>query len=327
MEECLAYKFPGGSLKCFTGRWVSTSLENLPSDVFFITSFNKTQVFYFEPFKEQLLSQLPDEVHDVALQKEEILSKETYLTNVTSFKKVFLEKNIKKAIFSRIHKEERNQQSVRSVFIELMNRYSDQACVYWVSGQQIGTWLGATPEVLLEGNKDEIHTMSLAGTKAEKSTPWSDKEYEEQQLVTDYMEQIIQRFSPSVFQKEAVETLNSGAVYHLCTRFKFKLEPSSWRKIMNTLHPTPAVCGLPKDVAYKHILSSESHNRLFYTGIIGYLGKETIQTYVNLRCMKIDNQSFKLFLGGGITEASVAADEWTETEEKAKTLLAIIRVE
>lgn len=325
MEEYLAYKFPNGSLKCYTGRWVSTPMESLPSDVFFITSFNKSHVFYFEPFKEQLLSQLPDEVHNVAPQKENVLSKEAYLDKVAAFKNAFSEKGIQKAIFSRIRKEERNEQSVRSVFIELMNRYSEKACVYWFSGQQIGTWLGATPEILLEGNKEEIHAMSLAGTKAEQNTPWTDKEYEEQQLVTDYMEEVIKRFSPSVFQKGTVSTLNSGAVYHLCTRFKFKLAPSNWRNLMAELHPTPAVCGLPKQAAYNHILDSEPHNRLFYTGIIGYLGKEMIQTYVNLRCMKVDDQFFKLFLGGGITEASVVADEWTETEAKAKTLLAAIR--
>jgi isochorismate synthase len=69
--------------------------------------------------------------------------------------------------------------------------------------------------------------------------------------------------------------------------------------VISVLHPTPAVCGLPKQEAKDFILENEGYDRKYYTGFLGELNKEAFNKetlksdlYVNLRCMKIkDNQA------------------------------------
>lgn len=65
--------------------------------------------------------------------------------------------------------------------------------------------------------------------------------------------------------------------------------------MLQELHPTPAVCGLPKEEAYQFILQTEPHDRLFYSGIIGWIDPQGDTTlYVNLRCMHVEGNTATL---------------------------------
>ena len=114
------------------------------------------------------------------------------------------------------------------------------------------------------------------------------------------------------------------------------------QKLIYTLHPTPAVCGLPKIEAMQFILDNESFNREFYTGFLGELNKEVkvqprtgklnienraftynkraSHLFVNLRCMQIKDNELKIYVGGGITKDSVSNKEWEETLTKSLLL-------
>ena len=87
------------------------------------------------------------------------------------------------------------------------------------------------------------------------------------------------------------------------------------------LHPTPAVCGLPKEEAKQFILDNELYNRDFYTGFLGELNlKGQTNLYVNLRCMQLKDNRISIYVGGGITADSNAENEWEETVIKAKVM-------
>ena len=91
------------------------------------------------------------------------------------------------------------------------------------------------------------------------------------------------------------------------------------------LHPTPAVCGLPKEEAYRFIIDTENYDRSYYSGIIGWLAPEGDTTlYVNLRCMRIDKDTATLYAGGGILPTSEAESEWEETQHKMDTMRNIL---
>ena len=112
------------------------------------------------------------------------------------------------------------------------------------------------------------------------------------------------------------------------------------------MHPTPAVCGLPKGSAKQFILKHEAYNREFYTGFLGELNCETTiaprsgrrnienrayaitrnstQLYVNLRCMQLKNQQAIIYVGGGITESSNAESEWEETVSKSLVIKSVL---
>lgn len=112
------------------------------------------------------------------------------------------------------------------------------------------------------------------------------------------------------------------------------------------MHPTPAVCGLPKDISKAFILKNENYNREFYTGFLGELNikerksrnvnrhniendayasvKNVSNLYVNLRCMQLVNNHAIVYIGGGITKDSIPEKEWEETVSKSQVIKSIL---
>ncbi|TVR40083.1 MAG: hypothetical protein EA392_04625 [Cryomorphaceae bacterium] len=192
-------------------------------------------------------------------------------------------------------------------------------------------WLGATPELLLDFENRELKTVSLAGTRAllpdgTPSADWSNKELEEQQLVTEFIRDVLEQTPHLNLQKiEAAHSVRAGNVIHLCSRFFAQSEKGfSWTSLLKRLHPTPAIAGLPRDAALKLIEQTESHPRSYYGGFLGKAGPDSARLYLNLRCLRFTNTAIEYYAGGGYTAASDAEDEWNETEHKIRTLLSVV---
>ena len=137
---------------------------------------------------------------------------------------------------------------------------------------QCGLWLTATPELLLEREADAWHTVALAGTmrNQDMDTPvWSMKNRGEQLIVADYVARLLGGFADSICQTEP-QTVHAAHLLHLRTDFRFTLrEDVSVGSLVEALHPTPAVCGLPKEAARAFILEQEPCRRRYYSGFAG----------------------------------------------------------
>lgn len=230
--------------------------------------------------------------------------------------------------------------SAEALFCEACRRYP-RMMIALVSTPQSGTWLMATPETLLRGVGKEWHTVALAGTMPlteEQLTSfdqpignpgtapeWSAKNRAEQQVVADYLDERLRRFSDNVVQ-EPVRTVRAGHLAHLRSDFTFTLrQPDHLGTLLESLHPTPAVCGLPKEEARDFIRRNESAPRHYYSGFMGPLGmEEGTHLYVSLRCMRLLPDRCVLYAGGGLLPESRAENEWRETEQKMKTMLQCI---
>ena len=206
-----------------------------------------------------------------------------------------------------------------------------------VSTTQSGTWLMATPEILLSGNGCEFKTMALAGTQpAPASTivsdipiegvEWQEKDQMEQQYVTDYIEDVISEFSQHYTKKGPFTTM-AAQLYHLRTDFLFRLDDiDCLGDVLDELFPTPAICGIPKEETRQFILDNESIDRKYYSGFVGPLmpNGET-HLYVSLRCMNIhQGGKFDLYAGGGLLAESEMEKEWLETEAKMLTMRKVV---
>lgn len=202
---------------------------------------------------------------------------------------------------------------------------------------QSGMWLMATPEILLKGEGDEYQTMSLAGTqKAEPSrtiadypvegVEWSEKNREEQQYVTDYIEDCIKGFAGDYRLKGPYTTMAAN-LYHLRTDISFRLlDKGRLGDVINALYPTPAVCGIPKDAARRFILQHELHSRKYYSGFVGPISSQgKTHLFVSLRCMNILQDGIcDLYAGGGLLKESEMEKEWKETEAKMQTIRRVL---
>ena len=182
-------------------------------------------------------------------------------------------------------------------------------------------WMGAFSEVLGDFNTktSEFKTMSLAGTLP-LNEDWTPKEIEEQKYVTDFIASILQNFSANVEQSETSDHI-SGNIKHLRTDFKAKIHAEELDELIESLHPTPAVCGIPKEVCKKALQDFEKYPRDFYAGYIKVETPENIKYFVNLRCAEFLNNAAFIHVGGGITAESSPEKEWQETELKADAIL------
>jgi isochorismate synthase len=231
---------------------------------------------------------------------------------------------VEKIVLSRL-KPAKTDRNPLEIF-DVINQTYLNTFNYIISNQQIGTWIGASPELLLDLSNNHLSTVSLAGTRpANGFVAWTAKERKEQQYVTDFIVETLQKNECSNISKNGPATLTAGPVQHLKTEISATCSnTATLDKILADLHPTPATCGIPKSAAKEKIINIEAHHRKFYTGYIGLIAENKKTFFVNLRCMEIQQKRALLYVGGGITAESEAEKEWDETERKAVTLLSVL---
>ncbi len=257
-------------------------------------------------------------------------TKEDYIRTIEETIAAIREGELSKVIISRQIPVKRPSLSLGRLFFQLHD-HTPNAFTYLVNLPAAGTWMGATPEVLLKSDRRFFETVSLAGTQVRKNDSddyyWNTKDIEEQAFVSRYMLDVFFNFDIHNYFTTGPETLESGQVAHLKTSFFFPAEKieNCLGNFISELHPTPAVCGLPKNLADEFIRIKEKHDRKYYTGYLGpWKLNQQVNLFVNLRCMEITNDQFILYAGGGITSKSIPEREWVETNQKAGTLLAVI---
>ncbi|WP_310991765.1 isochorismate synthase [Aequorivita marina] len=193
-----------------------------------------------------------------------------------------------------------------------------------------GIWCGATPETLVQVKNDAFKTMALAGTQAytgSETVSWRPKEKDEQQQVTDMILEKL-KMAATALQVSDTYTYRAGSLLHLRTDITGKLnQETTLAAVANALHPTPAVGGNPKIASQEYIIKNEGYPRAYYTGFVGPILENgtSASLMVNLRCMKIQENIARIFVGGGITRNSDPKEEWEETQNKMQTMLHVLK--
>lgn len=257
---------------------------------------------------------------------------EEYNTQANHMVNMLRDGVLKKVVLSRVIDQPLPDGFQPARFFQSLCQEYPKAFVYLFNDGEGQVWTGATPEVLLEVNQGQGQTMSLAATLPARKggnwePEWQNKEKEEQFLVTQFIRDKLITSGIMDFIEEELETRQAGPVMHLLKRFRFEI-PANYPplKLAQALHPTPAVCGLPRREALEEILRVESHDRAFYSGFLGPVSnKDASLLFVNLRCMQIIEKNAFIFVGGGLLAESDIEREWQETVLKAETLLSVIR--
>lgn len=218
----------------------------------------------------------------------------------------------------------------------LMLKNYPNGFVSLVSVPEAGTWLGASPEILVSVDTDNVfRTVALAGTQpATQGEPvgnaiWRQKEIEEQGMVERYILSCFKKLRLREYTEVGPRTIVAGNLMHLRTDFSVDLAevdfPTLGSDMLELLHPTSAVCGLPKEPALHFIKAHEGYNRSYYSGYLGPVNSpDGTHLYVNLRCMQLLKDQAILYAGAGITGESDAEKEWQETQYKMQTMGKIL---
>ncbi|MDG5491835.1 chorismate-binding protein [Psychroserpens sp. SPM9] len=258
-----------------------------------------------------------------------------------------LEHQFEKVVLSRVEPIAISEAHPIHIFQSLLKKYSSAFIYIWYH-PNIGLWLGATPETLLQVEGQRFKTMSLAGTQVYKNSlevDWDSKNLEEQKVVTMFIKNQLTPFVDQLIVAPTT-TVKAGQLLHLQSKISGRLKSGNLKEVIFALHPTPAVCGLPKNETKAFILEHENYQREFYTGFLGELNFKTAKTrntnrrnvennaygivqnqsrlYVNLRCMQIKDNKALIYVGGGITKDSNPQSEWKETQQKLHTMASVL---
>lgn len=245
-----------------------------------------------------------------------------YHMNFANFHAQLCNHSFQKLVLSRsIELPRTGDETPLQLFQRACERYP-RMMICLVYTPQSGLWLAATPEILLAGKDHRWQTIALAGTmKYEEELRWSDKNIQEQRYVATYITRQLEQFTHD-FTEEGPRTARAGHLAHLRSDFLFSLpDESVVGDLLQALHPTPAVCGLPKQEAFRFIQQNEHHDRSYYSGFLGplFLHRQT-HLFVTLRCMQLFRDGYRLYAGGGLLKDSVEEQEWQETETKLDTI-------
>lgn len=293
--------------------------EGKGSKVFVFSSFDQKQQFRITYKKSKIITlsqqektlQLPHTVFT-----NDNISETIYTKRIQHVIDYIKEGEADKIVFSHSILKE-YELDLWHTFKALCEQYLNAFCYIWYH-PETGIWLGATPEILTKIKGENLKTMSLAGTKTPEQT-WSLKELKEQSVVSEYIQEQLKPFSKEI-QLGEVQTISSGSIEHLLTDISATLKEKKYKKVIEKLHPTPAVCGVPVEKAQAYIKEFEKYDRLFYTGFLGIFEENTVELYVNLRCAQLNTSQIKLYVGGGINALSDPQKEWQETQWKSQTI-------
>ena len=219
-------------------------------------------------------------------------------------------------------------------YLQLCDAYPN-AFASIVASPETGTWLGATPELLLEVNQTMFKTMALAGTQKRdinkhlSETAWTQKEIEEQALVSRYIINCFKKIRLREYEEKGPRTTVAGSLLHLKTEFEVDMRATNFSELgtvmLELLHPTSAVAGMPKEASMLFLQRNEGLDRKLYSGYLGPIQQnDQTNIFVNLRCLQLLEKSALLYAGAGVTEDSDPEKELEETEMKFNTLLNIL---
>lgn len=309
-----AYRFPNDNM--FSYGSSEGFIEGIGEPGFVIGFFDSEKPFLTIPYKGHIkdsssssLFQFPDKS----------TSFESYSHEVDSLIEELKKRKSSKVVAARVVVKAEESFDIAEKFYELNERFPN-SFIFCFSTPATGCWLGASPELLLSGSSDQLQTMALAGTRtAHTKEPWNEKNIEEQKIVTDYITTIFfeKGFQPTIGQTYSHVT---GNIEHICTPISANIYNKGigdLEGLLKDLSPTPALCGYPKDFAFKEIRHYENFDRGCYGGFCGpFHSIFDFNFNVVVRCVAVNEKKQVYYTGGGITSLSKVKEEWDETALK-----------
>ena len=263
------------------------------------------------------------------------VSIEHYLEAVRLTRTAVLNGEIAKAVIARdIFVETDSPFNVHAILLQLKSNFGS-SYRYLIDGL-----IGASPELLIAVNGQDVRSHPLAGTVARTGDPETDhqlaieliastKNQLEHRIVIDMVHDTLLPWCSYLDWQPEPSIVEVANVQHLGTEISGRLsEPKvSVLELAYALSPTPALGGHPRKESLAQIKKVEGFERGRYGGAVGYVDANGDGIFaVTIRCAELneDRTQARLFAGGGIVGDSDPDSELAETQAKFKAMLAAI---
>ena len=213
-------------------------------------------------------------------------------------------------------------------------------CYLFFTKRKSSFFFGSSPEMFLKVTGNCVEVESVAGSaprgkrfeadhQFEKLLQASEKNNREHLFVSDFISEILIRYSDNVkiIEEKQIRKLNN--IQHLLTKISAELNSKNKLfEMIDSLFPTPAVCGVPKESAIISIRKLEPHDRGLYSGLIGLMNFEgECELAVSIRSALVKNNTVTAFAGAGLVKDSNSDEEFFETNLKLNTILSLFEYE
>lgn len=304
--------------------------------------------FLFNPLKnsEHQLSFLQERLHQISWTPPdyfsglpELLSRRDYpdrrgwWRNIRAALRLFAQKSLEKVVLARKSEFEFSDNLNPLQMLQLLQQTEPTAYYFCFQPLKNYAFIGGTPERLYRRTGGEIISEAVAGTRTRGQTAeedaqlehallHSEKELREHRFVVNSVRETLQRICSQVFENPKIFVLKLSRVQHLYGKIRGVLRSDATdREILNLLHPTPAVGGVPKNIAREKIAELEGFDRGWYAGPIGWVGQDAAEFAVAIRSGLVAENKLFLYSGAGIVAGSHPEKEWEEIESKIGNFL------
>ena len=246
-----------------------------------------------------------------------------------------LEKIVLSRVYSFVPKSEIKWEKLLS---KLHERFPD--CYLFFIKKNESIFFGSSPEMFLRVRNSTAEVESVAGSapRGEKSESdyelerylkSSDKNHREHLFVSDFISDILIQYSNDVRIIEEKQIRKLDNIQHLITKISAVLNSKeNIFELIDSLFPTPAVCGVPKDTAMEMIRTLENHDRGLYSGLVGVFDFDgNCELAVTIRSALIKGNCVTAFAGAGLLKNSDPEEELLETNLKLNTILSLFENE
>lgn len=267
----------------------------------------------------------------------EVTDERHYKSAVSEALSLMASTELRKVVLSRsIDIEAEAALDVRAM-VDALRVRNPQAYVFAVPTIGGGTLLGASPELLVRKEAGRVVSNPLAGSRPRPANATdeaavieelmaSDKDRREHAMVVDAVAAGLSPFCRTLEVPESPEVIRTSSMLHLSTRIEGRLVDAdvSSLEMALALHPTPAVCGTPCDLARSAISRLEGYCRDQYCGVVGWMdARGDGEWAVSIRCGLLKQNGLRLYAGAGVVDGSEPDSEWDETTAKLKTMLDV----
>jgi menaquinone-specific isochorismate synthase len=265
--------------------------------------------------------------------KEEFQTLDKFRESVTSALQSIRDRKLSKIVLaSALDVTSRLPFNIPKSLNNLRKNYPD-CCIFSLGNGKGNYFIGASPERLIQIRDNQLMTDALAGSAPRGKTEIEDdefakkllnseKEKREHQAVSEFITQRLSELGLKP-QRSPLKLLKLSNIQHLWTPIYSRL-PSNIHplEIVAKLHPTPAVAGVPTDIACQKIRQYETFDRDLYAAPIGWIDyRGNSEFIVGIRSALIEGNRARLYAGAGIVAGSDPDKETIEIQLKFQALL------
>jgi len=282
--------------------------------------------------------------HNELISVRPLPDKTQYLHQVEKLLAMFAQGNVEKVVLARSLALTFTDMPDPGVLLQHWQRQEPNAFIFAIplhEGNRPHVFCGASPELLIRKEGRYITLNPLAGSTARHATQQADqaaaaalltskKDHQEHAIVVEAIRLALAPFCTELDIPDGPELLATSKLWHLSTVIKGTLrdEKTSSLQIARSLHPTPAICGAPREASREAIHQLEPFKRGLFCGLIGWMRENGDGEWaISLRCADIDGQRVTLFAGAGVIADSDPLSEFNETGTKLTTLLPALGVD